>query len=195
MLRDRLLASDGVVFASPVYVHTVTALMKNSYDRFAYLCHQPRFRDKSAAMIVTTELSGGDETLKYMEFPAFTWGFRLSANLSVVYPSFDKKGHYRKRVDRAINEAASAFYRDLTTPRGIPRFRELAFFHLLKTKVRLHKDMLPRDYAFWEENSWLDREFYEETDLPRLKLRLARALVNRWVRGMMKRYNLKLVAQ
>ena len=60
-LRDTLLAADGVVFASPVYVHTVSAMLKNFYDRFAYMCHQSRFRDKTAMFVVTTELSGAKE--------------------------------------------------------------------------------------------------------------------------------------
>jgi multimeric flavodoxin WrbA len=192
MLRDKMLAADGIIFISPVYVHTVTALIKNFYDRFAYMCHQPHFRDKAAMMVVTTELSGGEETLEYMKFPAFTWGFRLSASLDVVYPSFVSEGDYREKVMRRIDEAAKAFHRDLTTPRGKPTFRELAFFNLLKTKIKLHKDMLPHDYRFWEERGWLNRRFYDEENIPGIKSRLARFLVKMRVRKMAKEYGLKL---
>lgn len=189
-LRDQMLAADGIIFATPVYVHTVSAMMKNFYDRFAYLCHQPRFREKAAMMIVTTELSGCEETLEYMRFPAFTWGFRLAASLGVVYPAFVESDKYREKVHVELEQAAREFYRALTTSRGAPTMRELLFFNLMKTKVTLHREKLPRDYGFWEDQGWLTRKFYNEENLPALKAMLARSLVRMRVRKMMKKLDI-----
>lgn len=36
-------ASDGVILASPNYVANVSWLMKNYIDRFAYICHRPKY--------------------------------------------------------------------------------------------------------------------------------------------------------
>ena len=186
LLRDKMLAADGIVFASPVYVHTVSALMKNFYDRFAYLCHQPRFRDKAAMFIVTTELTGGRETLDYMRFPAFTWGFKMSADLEVVYPGFTGGGTYREQILEKISRAAADFHGALNSADRPVLMRELMFFNLMKTKVTLHRNFLPRDYLYWEEKGWLQEEFYSDNGIPALKKALAKTLVKLRVKKLMK---------
>ena len=185
MLRDKMLSADGILFISPVYVHTVSALMKNFYDRFAYLCHQPRFRDKAAMFVVTTELTGGKETLEYMRFPAFTWGFKLGASLEVVYPGFLNGGRYRRQILHEISQGAEAFYAALAKQERKPLFRELMFFNLMKTKVTVHKDFLPADYRYWERTGWLQMDFYSEKGLPKFKSTMAKFLVRRKVKSML----------
>lgn len=186
LLRDKMLAADGIIFASPVYVHTVSALMKNFYDRFAYLCHQPRFRDKTAMFIVTTELTGGKETLEYMRFPAFTWGFKMSASLDVVFPGFIGGGKYREHVLEQISQAAEEFHAALNTVKRPVLFRELMFFNLMKTKVTLHRESLARDYQYWVENGWLHKKFYTGKNISVLKIALAKALVKSKVKKLVK---------
>ena len=185
MLRDKMLLADGIVFISPVYVHTVSALMKNFYDRFAYLCHQPRFRDKVAMFVVTTELTGGNETLEYMRFPAFAWGFKLCASLEVVYPGFLNGGKYRRQILHRISQGAKSFCAALSNHERKPLFRELMFFNLMKTKVTLHKDHLPADYRYWQRKGWLEKEFYSEKSLPKFKSTMARFIVRRKVKKML----------
>lgn len=189
MLRDKMSEADGTVFISPVYVHTVSALMKNFYDRFAYVCHQPRFLDKAAIFIVTTELSGSKETLDYMDFPAFTWGFRTAGCLDVVYDSFKKEGEYRNKTNERISRLAYDFYEALTTPRKV-KFKELVFFNVMKAKVTFHSVMLPRDYDFWKEKGWLERSFYHENNIPCLKSALAKKLAKIRVRKILRQYGL-----
>ena len=105
----------------------------------------------------------------------------------------------RVRAGRTLPRAGRAGDRRrgrrlLPRPDHAPRraaLPELAFFHLLKTKVTLHRELLPRDYGFWQERGWLDREFYDEDNLPWFKLHIARALVKRRAGGMLKRYGLQ----
>ena len=186
LLRDKMLAADGIIFISPVYVHTVSALTKNFYDRFAYMCHQPRFRDKAAMFIVTTELTGGKETLEYMQFPAFTWGFKMGPALDVVYPGFFNGGAYKERILTQISNAARDFHALLTATDRSLLFRELMFFNLMKTKVTVHREFLPEDYNYWKRQGWLDMEFYWEKSIPWLKGFMARTLVKLRVKKMLK---------
>jgi multimeric flavodoxin WrbA len=195
MVRDKMIAADGIIFTSPVYVHTVTALMKNFYDRFSYLCHQPRFRDKAAMFIVTTELSGGEETLEYMRFPAFAWGLKISASLDVVYPGFTNGGEYRDHMLQRISRAAGNFYSDLVLDDRKPMFRELMFFNLMKTKVTLHRNFLPADYNYWQQQGWLDRDFYSEQGVPRLQSAIARIMVKLKVKKMLKSSGLEATSE
>ena len=43
ILEEKMQTADGVIFTSPNYVFNVSGLMKNFIDRFAYVCHRPRF--------------------------------------------------------------------------------------------------------------------------------------------------------
>ena len=72
-IRDKMLESDGAIFASPVYAHNVTALYKNFIDHFSYMFHRPRFFDKYAVVLATTGGSGFEIVLKYLESAKF-WG-------------------------------------------------------------------------------------------------------------------------
>jgi multimeric flavodoxin WrbA len=193
MLRDKMLAADGIIFISPVYVHTVSALMKNFYDRFAYMCHQPRFRDKAAMFIVTTDLTGGKETLEYMRFPAFTWGFKMCTDVEVVYPGFKNGGNYREKVLNQITQAAKDFYSALISDDRNILFRELMFFNLMKTKVTLHKDFLPEDYHYWQSQGWLSQDFYTNKNIPKFKSTIAKTMVRRKVKKMLKSCGLETV--
>ena len=175
-LRDELLAADAVVFLSPVYVHTVTGLMKTFYDRFAYLCHQPRFRSKATLLLTTTELTGTRETLAQMRFVAFTWGFRIADELGIAYPYFVKEGAYRERTLDALERAAGRLWEALTTPRPRPSIKEVAFYYLLRTKILLHKDHLPHDYAVWQERGWLEHPYFEPGTLGPVRHALGRTL-------------------
>ena len=191
MLRDKMLSADGIIFSSPVYVHTVSALMKNFYDRFAYMCHQPRFRDKAAMFVVTTELTGGKETLEYMRFPAFTWGFKMGPSIEVVYPGFKNGGEYREKILNIIEKGAGDFHSALVSVDREPLFKELMFFNLMKHKVTLHRDFLPADYNYWKQQGWLNQDFYCENGVPALKSTIARTLVKKKANKLIKSYGLK----
>jgi multimeric flavodoxin WrbA len=186
MLRDKMLSSDGIIFISPVYVHTISALMKNFYDRFAYMCHQPRFRDKAAMFVVTTELTGSQETLEYMRFPSFTWGFKMGPSIEVVYPGFKNGGKYKEKTLNRIAKGARDFYSALISDDREPLFKELMFFNLMKCKVTLHKDFLPADYEYWQKQGWIDQDFYSENGVPTVKSMIAKALVKRKVNKLIK---------
>jgi multimeric flavodoxin WrbA len=46
-LIGKMMASDGVVFASPNYSFQVSAIMKAFLDRLGFLLHRPRFHGKT----------------------------------------------------------------------------------------------------------------------------------------------------
>jgi len=189
-IRDKLRAADSVIFACPVYVHTVPALMKNFFDRLAFQCHQPAYQDKAALLVTTTELTGAAETLDYLEFVTFTWGFRIAGKLDVVYPGYLREGAYRAATERRIGRAAAALWEAMTTPQPAPSLQQLAFFRLMRTKVTFHREHLPRDYEYWQERGWLNRRYYDERPIPALKQLLARTLVRLRVRRLLHRSGL-----
>jgi multimeric flavodoxin WrbA len=169
-LRDRLLAADGVIFVTPVYVHTVTALMKNFLDRFAFFMHRPAFHNRPAMIITSTELSGMAETIDYMKFVVMAWGFSLAGSVGIIADAFKEKGKFRDGVLGTVDRVSKRFVQRLDYD-GVdsPTLAALQFFYKLRTKVMIHRKNLPYDYAFWSGKGWLERDFFYETRLNPIK--------------------------
>jgi multimeric flavodoxin WrbA len=61
VLIKKMMASDGVVFASPNYSFNVSATMKMFLDRLGFVFHRPRFFGKTFTSIVSQGIYGGDK--------------------------------------------------------------------------------------------------------------------------------------
>ena len=64
VLMDKIMASDGVVFATPTYNGQVSGIMKTFLDRFAFVCHRPRYFGKVCTSIVTYSFARNDSMIR-----------------------------------------------------------------------------------------------------------------------------------
>lgn len=80
-IENKMMDANGVIFATPVYVYNVSWVMKNFLDRFAYICHRPRFHGKHAMVIATTGAVGLNLVLQLLSFEIGTWGFSVTQKL------------------------------------------------------------------------------------------------------------------
>ncbi len=169
-IRDELLQADGVIFVTPVYVHTVTALMKNFIDRFAYFMHRPAFHNIPALVVSSTELSGLAETFDYMEFPVKAWGFTHVRDIGIIADAYKVEGKFRDETLDEIDSAAREFTERMHSAVQVtPSVKDIQFFNKLKTKIKLHRDNLPYDYQYWERMGWLESRYFYETGISPVK--------------------------
>ena len=75
LLIEKLMASDGVVFASPNYSYQVSATMKAFLDRLGFVFHRPRFFGKTFTSISVQGIYGGTKIGKYLGFVGNGLGF------------------------------------------------------------------------------------------------------------------------
>jgi len=101
-LLDRLDACDGAIFASPNYVQNVSGLYKTFVDRFAWICHRPRFYPKPALAVATSAGPFGlKETLAAIQIGPATWGFVFVDEVGVaVLPRLGAGAESRRRRQR-----------------------------------------------------------------------------------------------
>jgi multimeric flavodoxin WrbA len=166
MIREKMLNADGVIFASPVYIHTVTAPIKNLFDRMAYYLHRPCFHNKYALTVSTTELSGLKETLHYLAFPVKSMGFNLVGEIGVIANAFNEPGPYQDEITANIGQATRDFFQGMTTQAPVnPRLSDVIFFNKLKTKITIHKDRFPADYEYWQDRGWLDADYFYPAEI------------------------------
>jgi len=74
VIKAKLMACDGFIFASPNYIHSVTAQIKALFDRCANIIHCVGLEGKYGAIVETSGGGEDAEVLRYMEQVVNTLG-------------------------------------------------------------------------------------------------------------------------
>jgi len=169
VLIEKLLASDGVVFASPSYMFQVSGLMKTFLDRLAFFGHRPRFFGKAFTNVVAQGLPFDSKIGKYLNFVGSCFGFApvAGSRITVREPMTEKEA---RRMDRSAVRQAKRFYRRLTASDcPVPSLKMLIGFRIGRTTMRLELDERSRDYRYYQERGWFDSGYFYPTRLGPVK--------------------------
>ncbi|MDD3626530.1 MAG: flavodoxin family protein [bacterium] len=179
-LISKIMDSDGVIFGSPVYVMHVTSIFKNMVDRFAFICHRPRFFKKPAMVVSTTAAWGLKDPLKYMEGVINVWGFSVTTKLGLKTPPHEL---YLDKHKKKIASAASEFYNSLKRRDNIkPSTMQVVQFYVQRRifgDPQL-KDIMPRDYIFF--NNEVGKYYFTDS----LKVSLSKRMLGRLISKLIK---------
>src|SRR6185369_16797678 len=74
---EKMMTSDGVIFASPNYSFQVSATMKSFLDRLGFVFHRPCFFGKVFTSIIVQGIYGGPKIVKYLDFVGNGLGFNV----------------------------------------------------------------------------------------------------------------------
>jgi len=185
-LIEKMMVSDGVIFATPSYMFQVSALMKALIDRLAFVGHRPRFFGKTYTSVVTQGLFGGGKIVKYLDFVGACMGFRTVRGICVtaLEPMTEQES---RRIDRAIGKLSARFYRSLVAAKDpTPRLTMLIGFRMGRASLRANLDESNLDFRYYAEHGWFDSAYYYPTRLGPLKRlvgRLFDAIGTRMARG------------
>jgi multimeric flavodoxin WrbA len=169
VLIEKMMASDGVVLASPNYSFQVSAIMKAFLDRLGFAFHRPRFFGKTFTSIVAQGIYGGNKLVDYLDFVGFGLGFNTvkGSCIMTIDPVTEKQQH---KIDRTLAAQARRFYARLEKPAyPVPTWLQLMIFRMGRTKIRLELDDSSRDYAYYAGKGWLESDYYYPTRLGVLK--------------------------
>ncbi|MGZ7050029.1 MAG: flavodoxin family protein [Methanobacterium sp.] len=178
MMEEKMQNADGVIFTSPNYVFNVTGLMKNFMDRFAYVCHRPRFF-KNAMVLTTSGVGGSRFTLMSLSTAPKIWGFNMVCSLGVVTngdPNSDLSTP-KDKVNKRVKDAAKKFYDSLETQNIKPGLFNMASFLFAKENF-LKIDPESFDYNYWKNNGWLEKnaDYYYDPGTNLVNKAIARLL-------------------
>ena len=114
-LFEKIMASDGVVFASPNYSFQVSGIMKIFLDRIGFVFHRPRFFGKTFTSIVSQSIYGGDKIVKYLDFVGMGLGFNIvkGSCITVLDPMTEKE---KQKIDSALAGHSRRFHERLMKP-------------------------------------------------------------------------------
>ena len=169
VLMDKIMVSDGVIFASPNYCGHVSGIMKTFLDRFVFVCHRPRYFGKVCTSIVTYSFARGDKIVEYLDIFAMTLGFNVVKGTCVsgLDPRTDRD---QQKIDRARVRQAKQFYAGLAKPTcPAPSLLRLAVFRTFRSMIRQASDDSTCDYRYYAEKGWLESDYYYPTRLGPLK--------------------------
>ncbi|MBD3293329.1 MAG: flavodoxin family protein [Armatimonadia bacterium] len=157
-IEQRMLDADGVIFASPVYALSMTALMKNLLDRLAYTMHRPRFFEQKALIVVSAGAAGIKETQEAIAAVRYM-GFDMSGGrvgLEMLPRPWTQAEQRKMHVE--TQRAARVFHDALDRQRrSSPTFMETAYFRIQQAMFEVNRENQPADYEYFAERGWLDR--------------------------------------
>ena len=180
VLIEKILNSDGVIFATPNYSFQVSAWMKIFLDRLGFAFHRPRFFGITFTSLVNQGIYGGQKIVKYLDFIGFGLGFNVvkgSCILTIVPVTEETK----KTNDRIIDKQSQLFYFQLIKNKyPSPSLIRLFFFRMARSSMKIMLDENNRDYTFYKNNGWFESDFYYPVKLNPIK-RLSGKLFDRRV--------------
>ncbi|MEK5028556.1 flavodoxin family protein [Paenibacillus sp. FSL M7-1046] len=169
ILMEKMIQSDGVIFATPNYAFHVSAPMKNLLDRLAFTFHRPRFFGKTFTAIVNQGIFGGNAIVKYLSSMGGNFGFRVSKGcvLTTLEPRSEAA---QNKITREIKKASARFYKDLMRAAPpVPSFFRLMTFRMSRTSIQLMLDDKSKDYRYYKENGWFESGYYYPVSLGLVK--------------------------
>lgn len=185
-IEQKLLAADGVILSSPVYVGNVSWLMKNFIDRFAYMNHRPRFHRQRVLKVVNMAGTDKKETLSALKNAlGGARGTRIVHELTIATPPWLQTERAVAEKERTIDAAAKEFYQAcLDTSLQSPTFKSYVDFLIMQNLSFECRQYLPADYEFYN-----GKAYYFDTTVNPIKAVVAKAIVgvmmNIWMKKNM----------
>jgi multimeric flavodoxin WrbA len=166
-LIGKIMASDGVVFASPNYSFQVSGIMKTFLDRLGFLFHRPRFHGKTFTSIVVQGIYGGRKIVKYLDFVGGGLGFNVvKGSCATAFEPMTEKEQLKR--DTALARQSNRFHRRLSKPAyRVPTLLDLMLFRMSRTSIGVM--LRNRDYTYFREQGWLQSDYWYPTRIGPLK--------------------------
>jgi multimeric flavodoxin WrbA len=168
-LIDKMINSDGVIFASPNYSFHVSGFMKIFLDRIGFILHRPRFFGKAFTSIVAQGIYGGGAIVKYFNFIGGALGFDVVKGCCInSLEPMTEKG--QKKIETIIDRQSRKFHAKLVKKEfPTPSLFELMIFRMARTsrKVMLNENF--RDYTHFMKTGWFESDYYYPVRLNPLK--------------------------
>ncbi|MGE5173164.1 MAG: flavodoxin family protein [Betaproteobacteria bacterium] len=187
VLIGKMMASDGVVFASPNYSYQVSAIMKTFLDRLGFVFHRPRFFGKTFTSIVVQGIYGGSKIVKFLDFVSMGLGFNVvkGSCVTALDPMTEKE---KQKIDSILAAHSRRFYEQLVMPAyPVPTLIKLWAFRYARTSMGLQLDDRNRDYRYYRDQGWFDSDYYYSIRLGALKKAAGRFFDSLTARSVKKR--------
>lgn len=182
---DKILAVDGIIYATPNYAMQVSGLLKKFMERMAYSLHRPMFFGKVFTNIVPQGAYGATDINKYLDkFSQMGGGYMIKGSGITVlrdttfYPGKEWSPSEYEALRKQLHKQIKSFAKALIGNRyPTPTTFQAATFYASRCS---HKYEIERnkDYEYFESNGWFTSDYYYETHM-NIGKRLLGVLIDR----------------
>lgn len=150
-IMEKLLAAGGIILASPVYFHHVTAQMKGFIDRSLGYGHKPRTTWKPGLAVSVSAGMGETETGRYLARLLHTYGAFAVGTLTAI--ATGPGGFLGKAaVEARARDLALDLARAIKEKRQFPPTDEhLSYYLFMRDLIMREQDLMQGDYRYWRE--------------------------------------------
>lgn len=168
LLFGKIMASDGVVFATPTYSFQVSGLMKLFLDRCGFLFHRPRFHGRTFTSLVVQGIMGGGKVVRYLDFVGSGLGFDVvrGACCMTREPMTEER---RREQSAALAKLSERYHRRLARADHVPTLKQLMVFRMARNGIRRELDDSYLDYRYYAEKGWFESDYYHPAHLGLMK--------------------------
>jgi multimeric flavodoxin WrbA len=176
-IKTRMQAVDGLLIATPVYVHDVSGTLKNFIDRLAHVCHRPEFAGKSAYLIATVGVGQVSHALRTMKLGLSSWGYHIAGQAGFKMGALMAQSTLEFKFTPQVKAIGNEFFDVICTGAAAsPSFLSLMTFRIQQGYWHRAPDQDSLDYCYWVNRGWtnLEQKFYFPQNASWLKVSLAR---------------------
>ena len=169
MLIEKIMQSDGVVFATPNYSFQMSAWMKIFLDRLGFLFHRPRFFGKTFTSIVAQGVYKGEDIVKYFDFVGNGLGFNVvrGSCITTIEPLTEEG---IAKIDDIIAKHSQRFYTQLVKKEyPVPSLIKLMIFRMSRSSMQVMLNQEFRDYNYYRDKGWFASDYYYPVELGPVK--------------------------
>ncbi|MBK1813755.1 flavodoxin family protein [Clostridium sp. YIM B02505] len=155
-IKEEILSSDIVVFASPVYAHHVSGDMKVFIDRISYWAHLVRLSGKVGIAVATSGGNGLDLTTNYLYKIMSYMGIKVVGKFGVE--AYEINDGYNGTV-----EDCAKLILEYLHDKPIESDEVLeSVFRVTKNMIELAREYKTAEYEYWDEMGLLKCNSFEE---------------------------------
>ena len=156
MLKSRMLAADGIVLASPNYMHSVTAQLKTLMDRCALWVHCFLLEGKYGAAVATAGGSGEEQAAAFQNEVLQLYGVQtvgIAAAKAAGMGALVDQGATLAQAAELGKDLVAAIREQRVYPDQAAAHAQFAE-HMKQLVVRMAAQA-PFQYEHWEKMGWL----------------------------------------
>lgn len=149
-LLGKMLESDGIIFASPVYIHQITGYLKMLLDRSSHLIHCQRLEGKYVSAVATAGGGPQDGAVEYLKNYALICGAQFLGAVSTIVPLKENVKAKARALGRQI-VAAIKSKNELAGQKGLI----LGYRQYFRKIIEPRKGIWKGEYEYWKGKGWL----------------------------------------
>lgn len=150
---ENLLAADGIILASPVFIMSVTGQMKVFLDRSLGIGHKPRPTWKPGLVVCVSGGMAESDVANYLSHPALKiFGAYPVGQLTAIGI---RPGEFlgRADVEARAQDLSLDLCKAVKDKRRFPATdKDLYFYHFMGNLVKEGKDFMKGDYTYWQKH-------------------------------------------